>query len=185
MKRGSLLGLALVTGLVAGVACSGSSKNAKTLDDTENVGGQGSVRADKDLTDDDVEQKSVPPKASDDSGEPKSASDSPKDNPEPAFKEGGSVDEAINAVPQGLPRENVELEELNKPLNDPAVYDSCKLTPSSHFEIKFAVWGGRCVGMDIKTTPKNPKLEGCLREVVSNAKWRDKTKSLNISTVSF
>ena len=39
--------------------------------------------------------------------------------------------------------------------------------------------------MDIKTMPKNDKLESCLREIVSKAKWRDKTKSLNISTVQF
>lgn len=179
MKRGILSGLALVTCLLAAVGCSGSSKDAKSADDAE------VVQEDKDLTSDDVEQKSIPPKDTDSSEEPKAKSDSPKNNPEPEFKEGGSVNEAISAVPQGLPRENVELEELNKPLNDPAVYDVCKLTPASHFEIKFAVWGGRCVGMDIKTTPKNPKLETCLREIVSNAKWRDKTKSLNISTVSF
>lgn len=114
-----------------------------------------------------------------------STSSSVKDNPDPEFKEGGSVEEAIKAVPQGLPRENLELDDLNEPLNKPETYAACKLTPSSHFEIKFAVWGGRCVGMDLKTTPKNPKLESCLRDVVSKAQWRDKTKSLNISTVSF
>lgn len=111
--------------------------------------------------------------------------DNPKNNPDPDFKEGGSVNEAINAVPQGLPRENMEQEVLDKPLLDTSLYAPCKLTPANHFEIKFAVWNGKIVGMDIKSTPKNAKLEACVREQAMRATWREKTKSLNISTVMF
>src|SRR5262245_49702002 len=35
------------------------------------------------------------------------------DVPDPEFKEGGSVDDAIKAVPQGTPRLNIETEELS------------------------------------------------------------------------
>lgn len=179
--------------LLATVACSGSGTPAKNADDANNAAegteGEGGTPKVEDKGWNDVDQKDVTSEQKGsrkkDDATAKSTSSSVKDNPEPEFKENGSVDEAIKAVPQGLPRENVELEELNKPLGDVSIYTPCKLAPSAHFEIKFAVWAGRCVGMDIKTMPKNPKLETCLREVVSQAKWRDKTKSLNISTVSF
>jgi hypothetical protein len=179
--------------VVTGVGCSQSSSPVKSADDA-NLGSADTTSAGTPKIEDkgwsDVEQKDVNTEQKgarkpETETEPKRSSYSAKDNPEPEFKDGGSVDEAINAVPQGLPRENVELDELNGPLSDPELYSSCKLAPTAHFDIKFAVWGGRCVGMDIKTTPKDAKLEACLREIVSKAKWRDKTKSLNTSTVSF
>ena len=104
---------------------------------------------------------------------------------EPAFKEGMSVNEAINAVPQGYPRVEIDQEDLNRPLMDPDFYKSCKLVPSQHFTIKFAVWNGKAVGADIKSTPANKNLESCLRGLVAGFTWKDKVKSLNISTVNF
>jgi hypothetical protein len=144
-------------------------------------------KPDENLTANDVDQpdlKKGGDEASD--GEKKKVnSDNPKNNPDPEFKEGGSVNDAINAVPQGLPRENMEQEVLDKPLLDTSLYAPCKLSPANHFEIKFAVWNGRIVGMDVKSTPKNPKLEACVRDAAMKATWREKTKSLNISTVMF
>jgi hypothetical protein len=199
MTRGIVSRFFLLSCLVATVACSGSAKPPKNAEDAENADntestsedttaeGEGKKPKVKEDSWDDVEQKDVKEeqKGARKKDEPKHSSNSVKDNPDPEFKEGGSVEEAIKAVPQGLPRENVELEELNKPLSDVTIYEPCKLNPSAHFEIKFAIWGGQAVGMDIKTMPKNPKLEACLREIVLRTKWRDKTKSLNISTVSF
>lgn len=112
-------------------------------------------------------------------------SSNPKNNPDVQFKEGGTVEEAINAVPQGLPRENIDQEDLNKPLLEPALYSECKLGPSQHFEMRYAVWDGRIVGIDLKSMPKNAKVEECVRNAVQRVKWREKTKSLNISTVMF
>src|SRR6185503_17315257 len=53
--------------------------------------------------------------------EPKETDEKPAEKPganvaEPEFKDGGSVDEAIKAVPQGTPRLNIETEALSKPL---------------------------------------------------------------------
>jgi hypothetical protein len=191
----------LASSLLALVACSGGAKPAQSADDTANSEGTSSTTDNKgDAADstskgakvedhgwDDVDQKDVSDeqKGSRKKDAPTKTSNSVKDNPDPDFKEGGSVDDAIKAVPQGLPRENLEQEALDKPLLNVDLYEPCKLTPSSHFEIRFAVWDGRCVGVDVKTTPKNPKLESCLRDVVSQVKWRERTKSLNISTVTF
>lgn len=104
---------------------------------------------------------------------------------EPAFKDGMSVNDAINAVPQGYPRVNVDQEDLNAPLMDPEFYKSCKPAHTQHFTIKFAVWEGRAVGMDIKSTPANKALEQCLHGLLAGFSWKDKVKSLNISEVQF
>jgi len=104
---------------------------------------------------------------------------------EPAFKEGMSVNDAINAIPQGLPRVNVDQEDLNAPLMEPDFYKQCKLSPAQHFTIKFAVWDGRAVGIDITTSPVNKNMEKCLHGLVASYTWKDKVKSLNISTVTF
>jgi len=208
MTCGILSRFLFASSLIACVACSGAAKPAKTADDSdtadkadkteasstsessesaESADGDAKKAKPKEEGWNDVEQKDVSAEQKGSRKKPASgsASNSVKDNPEPEFKEGGTVDEAIKAVPQGLPRENIEQESLDKPLLNVDLYKPCKLGQGAHFEVKFAVWNGRCVGMDIKTMPKNAKLETCLREVVSNAKWQDKTKSLNISTVSF
>ena len=104
---------------------------------------------------------------------------------EPVFKEGMSVNDAINAIPQGYPRVNIDQEDLNAPLLDPEYYKSCKPSHTQHFTIKFAVWEGHAVGMDIKTTPANKNLEQCLHGLVAGHTWKDKVKSLNISEVTF
>lgn len=104
---------------------------------------------------------------------------------EPDFKDGMSVNDAINAVPQGYPRVNIDQEDLNAPLMDPEFYKSCKPAHTQHFTIKFAVWEGRAVGMDIKSTPANKALEQCLHGLLAAFTWKDKVKSLNISEVQF
>jgi hypothetical protein len=113
---------------------------------------------------------------------PKDAGEAPG---EPVFKEGMSVNDAINAIPQGYPRVNIDQEDLNAPLMDPEFYKSCKPAHTQHFTIKFAVWEGHAVGMDIKTTPGNKGLEQCLHGLIAGHTWKDKVKSLNISEVQF
>jgi len=103
----------------------------------------------------------------------------------PEFKEGMSVNDAINAIPQGMERVNIDQEDLDAPLMNPDFYKSCKLSPSQHFTIKFAVWDGHAVGIDITSQPTNKNLENCLRGLVGGNTWKDKVKSLNISTVTF
>ena len=104
---------------------------------------------------------------------------------EPSFKEGMSVNDAINAIPQGLPRVNIDQEDLNRPLMEPDFYKSCKLSAAQHFTIKFAVWEGRAVGIDTTTQPVNKNMEKCLHGLIAGYTWKDKVKSLNISTVTF
>jgi hypothetical protein len=178
--------IAMVIGAIAmSVGCGGSQKRARGADDELRDQQESSQSSD---SDDDVAQSGKKAKSDDDGGGPRKMTndtDNPKNNPDPDFKEGGSVNDAISAVPQGLPRENIEQEVLDKPLLDTSLYAPCKLTPANHFEIKFAVWNGKIVGMDIKSTPKNAKLEGCVKEAAMKATWREKTKSLNISTVMF
>jgi len=104
--------------------------------------------------------------------------------PTPEFKQDGSVLEAINAVPQGTPRLNVEQEALALPLNKVEIYEPCK-PGSSHFKAKVAVWDGKAVGLDLTTTPKNQKFAACVAEKIRAITWPDKVKSLNIVEYSF
>jgi hypothetical protein len=104
--------------------------------------------------------------------------------PEPQFKEGGSVDDAIKAVPQGTPRLNMETEVLSKPLMDAKLYEPCKLG-TAHFKVKVAVWDGKAVGIDLTTTPNNPKLADCIKGRIREITWEDKVKSLNTVEYQF
>ncbi len=123
-------------------------------------------------------------------GDDQPASGTPKKTQQPTdvdpkFTDGMTVEQAIKAVPQGVERENLEEEVMNKPLLDPSIYAPCKLSPSQHFNLRFALWDGRVVGMDLTTTPKSAKVESCVRDIVTRATWRQKVRSLNISTVTF
>jgi hypothetical protein len=102
----------------------------------------------------------------------------------PNFKENGSVLEAINAVPQGTPRLNIEQEELGRPLGNVDLYEPCK-PGSAHFKAKVAVWDGKAVGIDLSTTPKNQKLADCLAARIRSLTWPDKVKSLNTVEYTF
>jgi hypothetical protein len=125
-----------------------------------------------------------PPAASE---EPKAEEEKPPEKkpeaaPEPEFKDGMSVADAMNAVPQGADRRNIEQEALAKPLQDPKTFEACKVG-SAHYKVKIAVWDGKAVGIDLTTTPKNQKLADCLTSKIKEISWPDKVKSLN--TVEF
>ena len=102
-----------------------------------------------------------------------------ENQPEPEFKEGMSVQEAMDAVPQGMPRLNIDDDRLSEPLRDPALYEPCKLRGSDHFKLRVAVWRGKAVGIDLSTAPKNPRLEECLKQQLQAVVWQDKVRSLN------
>jgi len=87
-------------------------------------------------------------------------------------------------VPQGTPRLNVETEALSKPLMDGKLYEPCKLG-SGHFKVRVAVWNGKAVGIDLTTTPNNPKLAECLKGRIREVTWDDKVKSLNTVEYQF
>jgi hypothetical protein len=97
--------------------------------------------------------------------------------PEPKFEPGMSVSQAINAVPPGIERVNIEEEELARPLGDMTVYKPCKLGPAAHFKVKVAVWNGRAVGIDVEA--KDANLAQCIRRQIEGLTWRDKARSLN------
>jgi hypothetical protein len=101
-----------------------------------------------------------------------------KQAPEPTFKENGTVDEAIAAVPPGTERLNIDQETLGKPLQDMALYEPCK-PGNARIKFRVAVWDGKAVGLDLTSTPKNPKLEECLKGRIRELTWRDKVKALN------
>jgi hypothetical protein len=129
-----------------------------------------------------------PPEEAKPDAEPKE-DEAPKEKPganvpDPEFKENGSVDDAIKAVPQGTPRLNIETEALSKPLMDIKLYEPCKLG-SAHFKMKVAVWNGKAVGIDLTTTPNNPKLADCIKGRIREVTWQDKVKSLNTVEYQF
>ena len=175
--------------LLAAVACGGNTREARSADDEDDSGKKS--HDDPSWYDNGSEASSPPSTASDSSSSSSSSSKKKKIQQsdssvaEPTFKEGGSVNDAVNAIPQGYERVNIEQEALDMPLLNPDFYKPCKLGAAQHFEIRFAVWEGRAVGLDIKTTPNNKNAESCLRGLVSKNVWRDKVKSLNISTVTF
>lgn len=134
-----------------------------------------------------VEAPSEPPPAEEPKPDAESNEEKPPEKPavaEPEFKEGGSVDDAIKAIPQGTARLNIETEELSKPLMDPKLYEPCKVG-SAHFKVKVAVWDGKAVGIDLTTTPNNPKLTDCLKGRIREITWKDKVKSLNTVEYQF
>jgi hypothetical protein len=108
----------------------------------------------------------------------------PADAPAPAFKENGSVKEAIDAVPQGAQRLNIDQEALGRPLGNVELYEPCK-PGNQHFKAKIAVWDGKAVGLDLTTTPKNQKFADCIAERIRSITWPDKVKSLNIVEYTF
>lgn len=101
--------------------------------------------------------------------------------PQPAapnveFPENASVDQAIEAVPAGTERVNLDPDELARPLQEPDLYEQCKVG-AQHFKLRVAVWNGRAVGVDVDT--RNAKLAECIKEQVRKVEWRDKVPSLN------
>jgi nucleoid-associated protein YgaU len=111
----------------------------------------------------------------------KTAKPEPKD---PEFKENGSVNEAIAAVPVASDRLNIDQETLGKPLQDPALYEPCK-PGNAKFKFRVAVWNGKAVGLDMSSTPKNPKLEECIKARIRELTWRDKVRALNTVEYQF
>jgi hypothetical protein len=128
------------------------------------------------------------PPADAESAESESAADEPKAEAappkEPEFKENGTVDEAISAVPVASARLNIDQETLGKPLQDPALYEPCK-PGNARFKFRVAVWDGKAVGLDMTSTPKNPKLEECIKARIRELTWRDKVRALNTVEYSF
>jgi hypothetical protein len=157
----------VIIAICLGSGCGGSTPPAETIDDGDRSEiEQEPIRAELPPAEEEAEGEAEKPAVA-----------------EPDFKDGMSVEEAINAVPQGTERENVEQETLARPLTEPTLYAPCKPAANAHFKLKVAVWDGRAVGIDIETKPKNDKLAECVKQQVSQVQWREKVKSLN--TVEF
>ena len=176
------LGVLLIT-----VACAEGTPSARSANDEDEASGAKKSHDDPDWYDSGSSDSTGDKKTSD-----KKTSDKKKDNKssggqaaEPVFKEGMSVNDAVNAIPQGWPNVIIDQEVLNAPLMQPEFYKSCKLSPAQHFTIKFAVWEGRAVGIDVTTQPANKNMDKCLHGLVAGYTWKDKVKALNISTVNF
>lgn len=102
----------------------------------------------------------------------------------PEFKENGTVDEAIAAIPPGSERLNLDQETLAKPLQEMSLYEPCR-PGSARIKFRVAVWDGKVVGLDLTATPKSPKLEECLKGRIREVTWKDKVKALNTVEYSF
>jgi hypothetical protein len=133
-------------------------------------------------------EEAPPPPAPKPEAEAEEPKEEPKPEPapvaEPAFTDNMSVEEAIKAVPQGAERANIDNETLGKPLQDFAVYEPCK-PGTAKVKMKIAVWGGKAVGLDITSTPKNDKLVACIKDRIKGLTWPAKVKSLNTVEYSF
>jgi hypothetical protein len=180
MTRGfyKIFGLSLLLGTFA---CAEGTPSARSADDegqSDEGGGAKKSHDDPDWYDSGSSSEKSP-------GKKKRNKEAGGAAAEPSFKEGMSVNDAINAIPQGLERVNIDQEDLNRPLMDTDFYKSCKLSPAQHFVIKFAIWDGKAVGIDITTQPINKNMEKCLHGLVASYTWKDKVRSLNISTVTF
>jgi hypothetical protein len=105
------------------------------------------------------------------------------DTPRPEFKENMSVDDAIKAVPPGAERLNLDQDALAEPLKDMKVYEPCKARQNDRVAIRVAIWEGKAVGVDVTTTPKNPKLAECINAQIRQLSWKDSVPSLN--TIEF
>jgi hypothetical protein len=128
------------------------------------------------------EAESTETEGSDEPAPPKAENPEPK---APEFKENGTVDEAIAAVPPGSERLNLDQETLAKPLQDMTLYEPCKPAPNARIKFRVAVWDGKVVGLDLTATPKNPKLEECLKGRLREVTWKDKVPALNTVEYSF
>lgn len=178
--RGSLLGGSFVAVMFA-VACGASNHPAESPEnatpsvapeeDRASSAVEKPSKSDSDSESDDHSQRETESKPS------KSAKNA--DVPTPDFKPNGSVADAVNAIPQGTPRLNIEQEALGRPLGNVELYEACK-PGSSHFKARVAVWDGKAVGLDLSTTPKNAKFAECVAEKIRGITWPDKVKSLNI-----
>jgi hypothetical protein len=124
------------------------------------------------------------PESAEVDGEPEQEKPAKAEPKEPEFKENGSVDEAIAAVPVASDRLNIDQETLGKPLQEPALYEPCK-PGNARFKFRVAVWNGKAVGLDMSSTPKNPKLEDCIKGRIRELTWRDKVRALNTVEYQF
>lgn len=103
---------------------------------------------------------------------------------EPQFTDDMSVADAIKAVPQGSERANIDQETLSIPIQDTTIYEPCKPGPAK-VKLKIGVWDGKAVGIDVTSTPKNDKLNACVKDQIKKLTWKARVKSLNIVEYSF
>lgn len=103
---------------------------------------------------------------------------------EPQFTDDMSVADAIKAVPQGSERANIDQETLSMPIQDTAIYEPCK-PGAAKVKLKIGVWDGKAVGIDVTSTPKNDKLNACVKDQIKKLTWKAHVKSLNIVEYSF
>jgi hypothetical protein len=174
--RGLNLSAIAVTAMFLG-ACAGSTPEAESADEYGYVDDV-PEEEETDEGGNDVEQSEL-----EEEGE--SGNEESTGTPEPQFTPGMSVNDAINAVPQGIPRVNIDPETLSGPLKDQSLYEPCKLAGSQHFTLKVAVWDGRTVGIDLKTQPNNETVAECIKQQVLQLEWPDRVKSLNTVEFSF
>ena len=176
LMRGLNLSAMAMTAILLG-ACAGSTPEAESADE------YGYVDEEPEGEEVDEGNADVEQEAPEEEGESKDEESTAI--PEPEFTPGMSVNDAINAVPQGIPRVNIDPETLSGPLKDPSVYQPCKLAGNQHFTLKVAVWEGRVVGIDLKTQPNNDAVADCIKQQVNQLEWTDKVKSLNTVEFSF
>jgi len=171
MTRGHWI---LSVGLIS-MACGGSAKEAEEPGHEPET--LGSARGESAS---DIEQSNAQGEAAEGETSKKPESEPVK---APEFKDGMSVSDAMNAIPAGTTRVNIDQETLGQPLSKPELYAPCKLGAAQHFKVTVAVWNGKAVGVDIETKPPNKTADACIDKQIRSVTWQDKVPSLN--TVEF
>jgi hypothetical protein len=105
-----------------------------------------------------------------------------KERQAPVFTEGMTVQQAMNAVSSDYDFIGIEEDVLAKPLREMEVFSPCKLKPSDKFTVKIAVWDGRVVGADVKST--NKALAQCIDGAVRKIEYKEKVESINTVELS-
>jgi hypothetical protein len=172
--------LILVAVVFGCAACGGSSTPASAPPPPPPTQAASSATPDEPAATPPAPESSPTPAAST-APEPAPPSSAP---PKIDFPPHASVDEAMKAVPSGLPRLNMSTDTLQAPLLDLKRYDKCKVPRSTKVTMRVAVFDGAAVGVEVATKPKNVKMEGCLDGVVRGMSW-DKVPSLNEVNVTF
>ncbi len=106
-----------------------------------------------------------------------------KDCPEPEFKQGMSVNDAIAAVDTCWSFVGIETDVLAKPLQDPETFKACNLHPNHKFTLRLAVWDGKVVGADVSSN--NKKLQECVETQARAITYEEKIKAINTVEYAF
>jgi hypothetical protein len=81
------------------------------------------------------------------------------------------VDEALRAVPRGVPTGHLNRDALEGPLRDRAKFDRCGVPKAADIQIDAVIYNGAAVGVDVRANPRDQALEFCIEQIVRETSW--------------